>query len=355
MRSDFKITPATSDASFSTSATTTTNKLLTPTRVDNVATPTTLLTTASRAIESVVARIASGERRLGRERLVNIVNAINTDDANNHVAQYRHIIRAHRWPNTAQREVSAEDFINQFGRAALVYIDCAFEAAAWLERRDSRDLPRVHGLVLASEALRGQLGKSSPAGLDERLDRAMEELLRYLKDEDDLYILCSLPTPMKSAETQLVDGYATLRTEHETVPDITTLLSGSENSTAWTFFRTFCRWRLDRFAQVWIELEKTFTSFPSLRVPGSVGTDRAGLLQALPPRAQKLSDYIAALNLLNLALEPSFSFKGGPGLLHAEVFRAASHLGGSPMERQLVLEREQLLNAFPNFDERKEK
>ena len=39
------------------------------------------------------------------------------------------------------------------------------------------------------------------------------------------------------------------------------------------------------------------------------------------------ADALVALNYLNLALEPSFSFKGAPGLLHLLIFEAGSRNG----------------------------
>lgn len=303
-------------------------------------------------IGAVEEHTASHEVGLGRDVLVRTINDIDADVAHNHIDEYRYkIIRNNVWPNVERPQVGDTAFITQFGLAASAYIDSAFTAARWLRDRDSHTLVHAHRSVLISEALRGQLGKSSPDGLDVRLDNAIDELLEYLDDEDDIYTACSTSAAKKPAEIAMVADFDAVRTEFTTMPDEATLVTLPPTSATWVFFRRYCRWRMDRFAELWEKLAH-------LTVPtvddALVNAERVALLAGLPASALQLADYISALNILNLSLEPTFSFKGGPGLLHAEVFRAAAPLASTPALRQLVLDRNDLLAHIQSVNNSKE-
>jgi hypothetical protein len=304
---------------------------------------------ARRAVEITLAvegRTAFHESSFGRDQLVEVINDVADAAARYHVDEYRYrIVRENTWPNVDLPDVDHHDFVSLFGFAALTYVDAAFDAARWLQTRDTRTLVSAHRAVLVSEALRGQFGKSSPDGLDARLERAVDQLLVYLDNEDDIYTLCSSSSMMKPAEIAMVADFQKMKAESASMPDSATVLGIPPTSATWVFFRRHCRWRFDRFVQMWEELSLLSVS-EGEQVSSDSDEMRDHLLETLPARALELADFVSALNIFNLSLEPTSSFKGGPGLLHAEVFRAASHLAPTPVLRQLALDRDALLAQF---------
>lgn len=308
---------------------------------------------AVRTIFAVEEHTARHEVAFGRDNLVAVVNDIPPGEAHNHIDEYRRIIRENTWPNVVQPDVGDAAFITQFGLAAQAYVDTAFAAARWLETRDSRTLVKAHRGVLISEALRGQLGKSSPDGLDERLEQAIDQLVEYLDDEDDLYIVCAASSTMKPAEIAMVVDYYAMKAEFTSMPDMNMLVTLPASSATWLFFRRYCRWRFDRFGELWEQLS-LLSMLEGDLIVADVDKVRFDLLATLPGPARQLADFVSALNVLNLSLEPTLSFKSGPGLLHAEVFRAAAHLAPTPVLRQLVLDRDDLLDHIQSINPIKE-
>ncbi len=305
----------------------------------------TLLERAKVTVLGLEGSITALENEFGRGRLLKTVNAIADDHANEHVSRYRKLIHGNQWPHRDQPDVGPSQFIDLYDAAAKLYVDAAKSALRYLTEPTPSGLVEAHGLVLLSEAARGLHGKSAPDGLDERLEGAIEELVdHHLHDEDELIELCRLPAGFESAEDLMISDFQAMTMEFASLPDTASLSSLSGDSATWRFLQRHCRWRFDRFRHYWHELHAS----PLLdRVAvARPKTRRNELLLDLPPIAQALVDYICALNYLNLRLEPIFSFKGGPGLLHAEVFRAAENLADTPMGCQLVLQRDQLLQQY---------
>lgn len=296
---------------------------------------------ASRTLRIVEEKVASEEDRVGRRTLLDFINSVDTETCLNHVAEYRTLIRSNTWPNVPQPHLDADGFLIHFERSALAYVTSAFRALRWLQNPDPLRLCEVHREVLASEALRGQYGKSSPDGLDQRLERCMDELAGYLDDEDQLIVLGSLPLPFRSAESALVHDLRALIKSHPNPPNVDALIEGE----AWKFVRRHAQWRIDSLASIYEGMRHHQPDEGEERTRAlELTRRRAALIQDLPTRAQELADFLLALNFLNLAMEPAFSFKSGVGLLHGLVFKAAEELGSTPTERQLVLDRNRLFN-----------
>jgi hypothetical protein len=154
-----------------------------------------------------------------------------------------------------------------------------------------------------------------------------------------------VPAPLKAAESAMVSDFLAMTSEATSMPDPTSLERLPSDGPTWLFFRTYCRWRVDKFTARWRDLSGACPSPEDQRCP-EVSTDRRKLLERLPAATRGLVDFAAALNVLNLCLEPTLSFKGGPGLIHAEVFRSAEDLADSPLARQLVLDRDHLLDQL---------
>lgn len=303
---------------------------------------------ALRILRVVDAMVSRSERRVGRKRLLAFVNAIDPRHVDAHVDYYRGLIRNNAWPNNADSsEPDMGRFLTGFGKSAQAYVTAGFTSLSWLLRPVSSNFHKVHRKVLAAEALRGLFGKSSPVGLDQRLERCADELLEYLDSESQLITLGTLPSPFRSAESSLIRDFQCLRLTYPEPPNADQLVSQSESADlAWQFIRRHTRWRVDALASVYDELrdhcpETSEQTERRLRT----AEERSRLVQSLPPEAANLADFLLSLNYLNLALEPAHSFKSGIGLLNGLIFRASEHHGSTPSERQLVLDRNHLYNT----------
>ena len=319
----------------------------------NRCTSQSLLKQAERGLHEVLELIAREEARFGRRRLLDVVNSIPPERALHHVASYRHIIRNNEWYPHPEPHKSHRQFIEDSILSAAGYAKHSFEAAEFLECPDDGRLPDVHRLAVVSEHSRGHYGKRAPDGLDARLERASEELLEHLKDEDHLSILGSCSTARRPAESQCKEDYLALRRAYSQVPQVEELVSGRANDIGWKFISHHCKWRTDLFSQHWKRYDSILDDLRrdeerDQKQRAELVEQREDLLRNLSPDAQHLADCIAALNLLNLVLEPACSFKSGPGLLFNEVFRAAA-VGSSPIASQLMFDRQRHEREARNY------
>lgn len=301
---------------------------------------------AVRAVHRTERLCVSLEREFGRERLLRAVDAIDADRARNHVNHYRRLIRTNEWPN-AVLGIGDEAFLDHYERAALVYIKAGFNALAFVEDPNVAPLADVHRDVLSSEALRGQYGKSSPDGLDRRLERCEDDLLEHLDHEDELILLGTLPTPLMTAEDYVIRDFVAMQAVVPRAPSLEDVLSLEPEAAepVWVFLRRHARWRIDSLARAYNELGNCVGDLDAdLTRRALATTARNELFEALCPEAARFADLLTAFNLLNLTLEPAYSFKGGVGLLHGVVFAAAQDLASTPTQRQLVLDRQQFFH-----------
>src|SRR5690606_24277546 len=126
----------------------------------------------NRAVEvlhRVETRVIAREEQFGRAKLLRIANEFDHLALVSHTAYYRRVIRETRWPNEVLADSSISSFIDGFEKSALAYVDVGFQSLNYLNSGEETGFPSAYKAVVASEALRGQFGKSSPDGLDARL------------------------------------------------------------------------------------------------------------------------------------------------------------------------------------------
>jgi hypothetical protein len=288
--------------------------------------------------------VSRREGIFGRERLLRTVAAIKESDVAGHVANYRAFIRTNVWPNHVH-PTSTEVFFEEYERGAHHYVKVGFEALEYLAGgRTSDGLEQIFRRVVISEALRGQFGKRSPTGLDERLDDlviTMEEILGGLGVADIDQALTLLGTPGSSsltAESLLMNDLRDLRSAFPEPPTIKDIIDDKNNVVAWRFLRRHCRWSID-------QLHVAYVAHPAWLLTSKIEAaeefrahqerERVALLADLRARAAsrefhellRVAHAAVTLNHMNLALEPSYSFKGGPGLAHGTVLQIAQKIG----------------------------
>lgn len=296
-----------------------------------------------RKVEDHVSQL---EAAFGRKRLLKTIFKVGPEAISQHVANHRRIIRNGNWPNEV-RPSSFSVFCNEYMRAAIAYATTGFEALDFLAGNSNISIEKMYFRVLCSEALRGQYGKRSPTGLDQRLERTTEDLescLRSTSDEDafteDVNTFCTPITPWLSAEAALLEDFSQLRQHFITPPTIDEILSsdGIPQDVAWNFLRRHVKWNV-------LGMSRFYSEFSTSEFCCSLNTARAEREKICEKHRQvnkkiaekskfgvesevfSMAREIKVLNQLNLTLEPYYSFKGSPGLPQALVMQEASRLG----------------------------
>jgi hypothetical protein len=294
-------------------------------------------------------RVAHLERRFGRARLLNTVARFDKQHFAEHTDYYRSVIRRHRWPNVERESRSASEFISGFARSILAYVNVGFLALKYLANEKNASLSETHRWVAAAEALRGQFGKQSPDGLDAWLDRISDQLSAYVTAEEDLVSLGTPTGSLRSAEAALPEDLESIRSLFPCPPTINDIgrVNREQGNVLWGFLRRHARWNLDTLQKYYNELDISSTGTTCGREHrNTAALNRQATYRELPERARTLADDLVSLNFLNLALEPSFGFKGCVGVPIGIVFRRMEALGESPMpsHERLVDDKWSLLN-----------
>lgn len=316
--------------------------------------------TASDVYGRVESCIEDLEASFGPRSLAHFVDSYySLSERRDFIEQYRLIIRDNHWHHGSALELSHQEFLSEFLAVSLEYAHSAFFALNYLAGKTRIPLVEAHRRSWAAEALRGQVGKRSPWGLDARLEeaeRGLAEQLARVPDcdvEEGLYLLCTPTAPPLSAETSLVQDFLALRS---LVPEPTAEtrlehLEVAAERVVRRFLRRHCRWSPN-------EMERWYSDFKDLSAEHeehmrsgriALAAERSGLLLHIARAADRetsmmvdrMSTEIAELNQLNLAVEPSFSFKGGVGLAHWGVFARAQRTSAADSVhlRQLDLEK----------------
>lgn len=285
------------------------------------------------------------------------------EDFSQHVDRYRIIVRTGWWPNE-DRATSFGTFCSEYLQSTVSYANVGFDALAFLAGSTTWTLGEIFQRVVASEALRGQFGKRSPTGLDRRLDQSVEKLEAIVLDElgghainDQINLLCTPTEPWVSAEAALMEDFAVLRNFFPSPPSIAEILAAdaSRQETVWTFLRRHVRWNVERLQRYYMEFGTSMFDrwlFDARQQRIALAEQRRSLLAEISDRARPeaandivtLAEEATILNHLNLALEPCFSFKGGPGVPHGLIFRAAanSELGLQIAQDRLLIDKWEL-------------
>lgn len=294
----------------------------------------------------IEANIRDKEEKFGRERLLRTIAEIPRVDRAQHIERYRNVIRSNHWPNEANFS-SLDKFLDDYQRSAQIYVSVGFEALDFIAGTSALSLDEIYARVLGSEALRGQFGKRCPSGLDARLDdcvaRLEEGLLSIAPvsfDEGAIDLLCTPTKPELAAESLLLEDFAQLRDEFSSPPTIDDVLrsTGLRKDIVWNFLRRYVRWGVDELPAYYQHFSSALfdEQLRANRVERSVQAMRRNrLISEITNRCDDpvcleilgIATAVTALNHLNLALEPSYSFKGGPGISHGIVFALAEVAG----------------------------
>lgn len=295
-------------------------------------------------LDSIERHVQRSELAFGRQNIQRFMSSVPGSLFDQHIADYRHIIRARDWPNE-KRPTSIQTFIQEYVRAAAIYVDVAFDALAYLNGSSDVPLEFIFHRAEASEALRGQFGKRATFGIDARIEYCAEQTADALIDlfpEDDvegLLVVIGTPNlPHQTAETRLLeDFHAYVKGSRAgTLYDDDAARSHDERT--WRILRRHARWSANEFSSMLRQLDQDELNHQYDRCRHQQ-YDQIETRQELIRRiarfgdscrafdALKNADALIALNYLNLALEPSFSFKGAPGLLHLMTFEAGARRG----------------------------
>jgi hypothetical protein len=297
---------------------------------------------AIRIVERVEREIVRLENNFGRDRLLRIVADFGREMYAEHTDYYRRVIRETTWPHGPWVGGAHADFVRGYGFSALGYVWGGFEALQFFARASERSIDQVYEYALAAESLRGHFGKSSPFGLDRRLDQLGDRFVAEFGDEKDLVALCTPVAPIRTAEAALLEDFADFRGVFPKPPTIEDVLGvpDRDQDRVWTFLRRHVRWNVGAAARLYDELPCDIRT-GAVAVHNVEQGPRERLLSTLSPTAIAVVDAITSLNVLNLVLEPAFSFKGGVGLPLGMVFRRVRHA-----ERRPPLDEEKLIRGM---------
>ncbi len=338
-----------------------------------------LLLTPRHAVEVINQlenRIRIHENLFGKQALINIATAVPTDSVVSHVEYYRHLIRNNSWPNTSRPSTLAS-FIRDYYRSALAYIDVGFEALRFIAGQSTQSLEEIYYKVQASEGLRGQFGKRSPTGLDARLEHAENELVSLLQpvfgsDTDNVIsTLCTPTYPYLSCESSLLQDFAKVYEIFSDPPTVDQIFSTDKESQQciWTFLQKYSKWNIDLLSELYTrlktrglgeELSEQSQYWEKSRLEQIKFAERIFNLgdESNKQAMFALIASIIELNYLNLALEPSYSFKSGIGLFHGLIFRKAESEIDLPFMPELIDQQKWWLfsqTQFPTLQQEKDK
>lgn len=307
---------------------------------------------ALQIIDRVEREIVRHEMILGRAQLLEAVGRFGGQAYATHTSYYRRVIRETVWPHGLWVSGAHSDFLRGFEYSALGYVWCGFEALRFFMGSSDASIDDVYADALVAESLRGQFGKSSPDGLDRRLEQLENRFLDEYGDEEDLVVLCTPAAPIRPAETALVEDFAHFRNIFPSPPTIDDVLNVADpyRAKVWQFLRRHVRWNINAAASLYNEFTSAPTTTETYARRENDQRQRDRIMAGLPDAAIALADAITSLNVLNLVLEPAFSFKGCVGLPIGMIFRLVQHAERRPPLDQvkLLLGKWNLFNLAPH-------
>lgn len=296
-------------------------------------------TEALRIIDRVEKEIVRSEFLFGRERLLRTVLEFGSEAYHSHIEYYRRVIRETIWPHGVWVAGTHADFLRGFELSALGYVWTGFEALEFFTGSRKWDIFEIYEDALIAESLRGQFGKSSPDGLDRRLELLEDQFLHEHGTERDLIELCTPVAPIRTAETCFIGDFHEVSQIFPSPPTIEDVVSLEEahRETAWRFLRRHARWHVATLDHLYSSMRSCKASTADKSRPELEAENQVKSLSSLDPNTLNLVDKIMSLNVLNLVFEPAYSFKGCVGLPLGMVFRMAQHVERRPPLDQIKL------------------
>jgi hypothetical protein len=288
------------------------------------------------------------EERFSVSGIVSVVDSLPAEFITKGIKSYQNVIRQNSWFFPRIVDVEVESFLTRWEKVHDYYFDTAievFEALRSPGGLDSISQPALLERVIASETMRGWVGKRSPSGLDaliRKQEGLIENLASQLMKPDDVELLFSFlgiyrdDPCMTTAESELVQLFNCDAFKAEVANGEVNFDSLEANSPTRKLLRSYCRYSR-------IEYEKKKTQLSGLtQGGGSPSGDSDGYQNALhlmgtlmsnhQMKLQKNFESLRALNFVNLALEVKFSFKGWAGLMHLAVFAASRQKANSTID-----------------------
>ena len=261
---------------------------------------------------------------------------------------YREIIRRNVWYFPTIEDVDIPTFITRWESVHREYFSAAKDIFSLLAKGNPRTLfadPILLKRVIGSETMRGWVGKRSPTGPDELVEKRVEELesllLGYFDSDaiDELLTFGGLyldDPNLGTAEKEIVRLFAEY---HQTIGsdlDVTAIeeIDRASNGAAIKLLRGFCRYSAMDFNNKYHSL----LSGSQATLESSLESEKAHegksrwvrcTLDEIPDdnmrsKVRQLLADIKLLNFVNLNLEVKYSFKGWTGLMHQLVFGACA-------------------------------
>lgn len=283
---------------------------------------------------------------IGTKNFLDSVGQITDELCDIHIDGHRAFIRENTWQNEFHNTSHAK-FLEDFERSSALYIDVSFEIFSEIV---SGNFPKndLISKLYSVEALRGQYGKRSPTGLDQRLEGyciQLEETLSTIPgmDTDDFIDKVSCPgiRGESSAEELLCEDFSKLYSISREAPDRLAVANMSKQDFQIfnTFFRRHAKWSWKLlqgyYDQLDVRLIENQTRDMLARrqifrcdLESKFRTLSVELSASQFEFACELGNKLAELNHLNVTLEPICSFKGAPGMMQfAGISQLATPIG----------------------------
>lgn len=235
------------------------------------------------------------------------------------IDDYRHVIRDNNWNLPDDVSCTYTDFIQSFYNTHTNYF---LNAISFMRNPDVE-------LAIASEQLRGLVGKRSAIGLDAFLKKEIQNIA-HLEGAD--IIQSVLSEPFSSAEYDLYESFYTHSKmfSHElTYKNVDCINEMTDGLTA-KILREFCKYSLNDFNKKLTLLDLSTETYNRKKQFKAQAQEERHFFVSEIKDAELLESVkrINELNYLNTNVEVKFSFKGFPGLLHYLVFRDEKDLRG---------------------------
>ncbi|HPU13435.1 MAG TPA: hypothetical protein PLQ19_06555 [Aeromicrobium sp.] len=277
------------------------------------------------------------EDRVGIDNILAVMEAeVPTPAVEASIDIYRNVIRQNAWnfPKIEGVLGNVSLFFSIWLDVHEQYYDLATDIFDMIVTYGIESLvnPTLYAEVIRSETARGWVGKRSVIGPDQQIEKRasrVEELLGGLMPLEDvdqiLNVGGALPCTavLRSAEedmTGLLSVYANLDDD------------GTEDlSVRNRLLRDYSKYSVKDLDQKVAAYRQSFASAgaPESRIAPDLDALLGGLPLPLRAETTELLGEIQSLNVLNLNLEPRFSFKSWAGLMHGLVFSAVRELPGT--------------------------
>lgn len=258
-----------------------------------------------------------------------------------HIPKYREYIRCNEWYFPVIEEDDLLIFTKRFLEIHEYYNRLAEEIYSFLVVDNSRDglLANFFEKVIKSETMRGWVGKRSPSGLDNMIEKRcvhIEDILGSFLDSeliDDFFKSFGVSKSIETAEEELIYLLSIFESSYDkllSIHNFNEAISKS-NGAVTKIMRFFSKYSLNDFNKKYLEFKKKKREkiiFDKKTVSEEYNLSFEEVVSQIKcmekeKKLRKLVKEVQILNALNLNIEAKFSFKGWAGLMHNLVIEEA--------------------------------